>query len=154
MSRMPPLRPLPTQVPSPEKGISVKCASCENLLVDDDFEWTGVEHPEKVDHVIRMADAAGWQVAKGRDLSVKCPSCFSLDNRSKAVPQLAFDEGRACCKCGCSAGNSVAFKRGNEIDALYIGEHIERKCARCGYRWSEQCLDHKAPENVNDPETP
>jgi len=57
-----------------------------------------------------------------------------------------FDSSAACVKCGCA-----------EVRAIYAGdyehrtlrcsrnhpteEHIDRVCCRCGFMWTEKCLD-------------
>src|SRR3989344_5205253 len=57
----------------------------------------------------------------------------------------AFRENSKCTKCGC-ADVSLSY---HEVRTVSIhssgtscgtGEHVDKKCKRCGYVWSEQCL--------------
>lgn len=53
-----------------------------------------------------------------------------------------FNLNAECTKCGaidisiiyCSGGTSTCYK---------YEEHIHRTCRRCGYNWTEMCLDSK-----------
>lgn len=48
-----------------------------------------------------------------------------------------YDPGRPCPKCGCE-DVSTDFRM-----ASGSGSRMERRCARCGYKWAEKPLDEK-----------
>jgi hypothetical protein len=47
-----------------------------------------------------------------------------------------YDPNRPCSKCG-----------GTSVGTFYLASFMERRCARCGYKWSERPLDMRTPED-------
>lgn len=58
----------------------------------------------------------------------------------------AFDSEKSCPKC-CCIDITACYCSGRLAEChchndCYIGyEHLQRTCTRCGYGWSERCLD-------------
>ena len=66
-----------------------------------------------------------------------------------AAPTKPFDPEAICQKClhgevkvdysnGLSAWAGGCYRT---CEASYSGEHLERRCLRCGYRWAEMVAD-------------
>lgn len=51
-----------------------------------------------------------------------------------------YDPNRPCSKCG-----------GTSVGTHYFGSFMERRCARCGYKWTERPLDMRTPEDGPSP---
>ncbi len=53
-----------------------------------------------------------------------------------------FSETTNCPKCGC-ADATVSYCRSGycKYSAAQWNEHIDRICIRCGYGWTESCLN-------------
>lgn len=52
-----------------------------------------------------------------------------------------YDANRPCSKCG-----------GMSVGSFYMSPHMERRCARCGYKWWERPLDQRTSEDGPPPE--
>jgi hypothetical protein len=58
------------------------------------------------------------------------------------MPDLDFDPDRKCIKCGSLGPAKTEYR-----DKKYLGsggaipERLDRICSRCGFVWSEKCID-------------
>lgn len=123
---------------------STHTISCDCATVHLSLELTGLNPQEQELAIIHALAPYGWGVVNER---LCCPRCMESANKS-LLP--CFDHKRNCPKCGANrlkyryvSGGGLAGS-----DTLYHGEHIEKTCDRCGYRWAESCDDAKKPSRA------
>ncbi len=126
--------PEPTLVPDP--GLGIKCHKCDKAaLIDPYIESKGLATSEKFNYLKLLADKVGWKysiniVDDETFIDFTCPACFYSKYNSKC----------ACPKCG-NRKLTSKYNNGTASPLGMLRENIERRCERCGFLFTQNCLE-------------